>query len=191
MNIRNEYDALKEFNEKYGGESYSEGFFLTADEDDFWDSWLGDELPKEKKKDFSKSVKIFAGADGTGGHYAFWFNDKNYDENTAPVVFFGSEGEVNLIASSIRDLIKILSLGVEISNGSFSRSCWDEYDDSEEICFDAFLERYPNFLTFRKWMKDTLEIEPVEWRKEGENKKINVVMASAKEKYQHTSLLLT
>ncbi len=48
-------------------------------------------------------------ADGTGGAYALWFYPGL--RGPAPVVFFGSEGETNVLAPSLRDFVCLIASG--------------------------------------------------------------------------------
>ena len=178
------YKELIKFDKTYGGETYTECFFMVDDEDDFFESWLH-EVSIEKIKEYSESLQIFASADGTGARYAFWYTNGNNDPNKAPIIFYGSEGEIHIVASTIKDLIKMLSFGIEFSDGSFYRGCYDDDYEEDEDCFTEHLDVYPNFLTFRTWMKESLNIKPVKkWKKEGENKEIKKLVKEAKRKYK-------
>jgi len=150
------YAELVKFDEEFGGETYAESFWIIDDEDDFFESWLHD-TPEDKIKEFSKSMKVFASADATGARYAFWLKDKNTNYNNAPIICYGSEGQIVIVAENINDLIKMLSFGSEGMDGSFSHYIENEDEDF----YEDFKDSFPNHLTFRKWMKETLNIEPV------------------------------
>ena len=154
------FAELVKFDKEFNG--YAQSFWIIDDEDDFFESWLYD-TPEDKIKEFSKSMKVFASADATGARYVFWLKDENTNYNNAPIICYGSEGEVVIVAENIKDLIKMLSFGAEGMDGSFSHYIdYDEYDYDDDYNFYEDFKKYtPNHLTFRKWMKETLNIEPV------------------------------
>jgi hypothetical protein len=55
--------------------------------------------------------RIF-GQDGTGGYAAFWMTRTGKPVLEQPVVFFGSEGEVGVVAASFADYVWLLAAGV-------------------------------------------------------------------------------
>ncbi len=178
------YQELIKFDKEYGSETYSDTFCIADNEDDFFKYWLSD-CSEEQLKEHEQNLQIFAMADGSGGRYAFWFTDENKDPNKSPIIYYGSEGEIHLIASDIKDLIQILSFGVEISEDYFYRSCDEEDHEDEEDCFSEYLEYHPNFLTFRKWMQEKLNIEPVkDWKIEGQNTEVEKLTKKASEKHK-------
>lgn len=73
--------------------------FLSADEAQSWfRAWTGN-----AEADVS-SYRVF-GQDGTGGYAAFWLVRPTADVLQQPVVFFGSEGELGVIAIDFYDLL--------------------------------------------------------------------------------------
>lgn len=180
----NYYKELKKFDKQYGGESYAQSFWIEEDEDDFFETWLYD-ISDEQKKEYAQSFQVFAGADGTGARYAFWFSNGNKDVNQAPIICFGSEGQIDIIACDIKDLIKILSFGQEPNDGSFYFGMYDIDDfETKKEFFEDTLEYRPNFLTFRKWMKEDLGITPVKKWKIEDNKEVNKLVKKAVKKYK-------
>jgi len=182
------FAELVKFDEEYGAETYAESFWIVNEEDDFFENWLALD-DTEKMKEYSQSVKVFASADGTGAHYAFWFTDGNTDKNKAPIICYGSEGEITLVAENIKDLIKMLSYGCECMDGVF----YHGFDKEDYEGYDNFLEYFinylPNFLTFREFMKENLGIEPVSIEnlknsKEGECEEIVQLYKKAQKKYK-------
>lgn len=154
------YTELVKFEKKYGGASFAQSFYIADEDEDFFDSWLSD-MPDEKMKEYCDSMKIFANADGTGGHYAFWLTNGNTNYNKAPIISYGSEGDISIVAENIKDLIKMLSFGAEGMDGSFYHYIDDDNIDEEYDFYEEFLSYTPNHEKFREWMKTTLQIEPV------------------------------
>lgn len=180
------YTELVKFDKEYCCE-YAESFW-TVEEDDFFEGWLH-EISYEKTKKFNQNVKVFANADGTGSRYAFWFTDGNKNKNEAPIICYGSEGDITLVVENIKDLIKMLSYGCESLYGSFYHGFYkDIYKDYDNF-LEYFISYLPHFLTFREWMKENLDIEPVSIEnlknsKNGECKEIVELHEKAQKKYK-------
>jgi hypothetical protein len=71
-----------------------------------------------------KEYRIF-GQDGSGGYAMFWCVRPNATLLEQPIVFFGSEGDVGVLASSFADYLWLLAGGLgpcEIVNRRQSRS---------------------------------------------------------------------
>jgi len=146
---------LIKFVDQYSGESFADSFYLNDDiDDDFFETWLdSDQVDEEKCKEYAESMLVFANADGTGGAYAMWVQEGNSDLEEAPIIFYSSEGEIEIVAQNLKELIKILSWGVEAIS-------FCHYFDEDDY-YKEFLEYQPNFLAFRKWMQESLNIKPV------------------------------
>lgn len=88
----------------YDYEPYPE--FMTADETTDWvRSWTGNqELDGEPYRVF--------GQDGTGGLAALWLVRPGAPLEAQPVVFFGSEGAVGVVAKDLGDFLWLLADGV-------------------------------------------------------------------------------
>ena len=166
--------ALAQFEEEVEGETYAESFWLKTDKDIF-NYWLNDSS-EEEIEEYSSHVFPFAHADGTGAFYAFWVKDDTVDLEEAPVVCYGSEGEVKIVSKNLKDLIKILSYGPEGMDGN--------YGFYEEESIETFTQYYPNFMVFREWMKETLSIEPIKNWKVLESEEVNEIIAEANRLYQ-------
>ncbi len=144
---------------------YSSGFELCTDvnkEPDRGQYSLDEEY-------FQKLV-IFAQADGTGSHYALWLDQPEITFNDAPVIFVGSEGDIKIIASNIRELLVLLSFGPEILNGDFYKDL-DDYQDPVHAN------------TFRAWMKQELNINPIKNLSVETSEEIETIIRIANEKY--------
>jgi hypothetical protein len=104
-----ELDLLREFDQRLGPVFHSDGFELIDFGDvSYVDSWSA-------KPAFLERVLAFAQANGSGSVYALWRPDDGADLAKAPVVVFGDEGGVHVVARDIRDLLRLLTLDTEIS----------------------------------------------------------------------------
>jgi hypothetical protein len=84
-------------------EPYDE--FLSAEETTDWlRAWTHDRAVS------GDAYRIF-GQDGTGGFAAFWLQRKGRPLREQPIVFFGSEGELGVIAGSFDDYLWLLAGG--------------------------------------------------------------------------------
>ena len=80
--------------------------FLSARETAEWfRAWTGNRAVD------GAAFRVF-GQDGTGGYAAFWLADPAADLLDQPVVFFGSEGELGVVAASFHDYLWLLAGGV-------------------------------------------------------------------------------
>ncbi|HTE52613.1 MAG TPA: hypothetical protein VK698_17295 [Kofleriaceae bacterium] len=85
-------------------EPYQE--FQSAEDNAAWiQAWTGN------KKLTGSEYRIF-GQDGTGGYAAFWLVRPGADVLAQPIVFFGSEGEIGVVASDFGDYLWLLASGI-------------------------------------------------------------------------------
>lgn len=84
-------------------EPYQE--FLCAEDTASWiRAWTGNDALH------GSEYRVF-GQDGTGGYAAFWLVRKSKSLLDQPVVFFGSEGELGMVASHFYDYLWLLAGG--------------------------------------------------------------------------------
>lgn len=173
------FRALQKFDEKNCSE-YIKEFYIEF-EPTFLNYW---DLSDEEIEKYLKHIEVFARADGTGGQYAFWFADKtNRDRNNSPIICYGSEGNMNIVASNIRDLIQMLSCGAEGLDGSFYLSHPSIMNEKEYR--EYFINNYPLFYEFRDWMQEEFGIEPIkEWWEEGSFELIEELQEKANKEYK-------
>ena len=80
--------------------------FMTADEGNEWiRAWTGNDAVS------ADDFRVF-GQDGTGGLAAFWLVRRDEALLEQPVVFFGSEGELGVVAASFGDYLWLLAMGM-------------------------------------------------------------------------------
>jgi len=84
-------------------EPYSE--FQSADETASWiRAWTGN-------ADLDGAEYRVFGQDGSGGYAAFWLVRSSQPLEQQPIVFFGSEGELGVVARNLDDYLWLLSGG--------------------------------------------------------------------------------
>lgn len=84
-------------------EPYTE--FQSAEENASWlRAWTGN-------KDLDGSEYRVFGQDGTGGYAAFWLVRDGEPLTAQPIVFFGSEGELGVVARNLDDYLWLVAGG--------------------------------------------------------------------------------
>jgi hypothetical protein len=116
---------------------FSDGFELRVDEDkSAFESW-------SKHPEFLSALFPIGNATGSGSTYALWLPNAGSLED-APVLVFGDEGGVHVVAESISALLRLLSYDTEpmIDGDGVSYFKLDDADPSEEAeSYARFLER--------------------------------------------------
>jgi hypothetical protein len=140
---------------------YSDGFAVQAgSRDGLRYGWCNNE-------DFLNQFIAFANANGSGSIYAIWINNSETPLNQLPVVVFGDEGGVHIVAENILQLLHLLTFDVEIvvddDKAYFHKDPY-KYKKSENL--DKYLE----------WIKENYDLEPI-----SEPEKI---IKTAQEKYK-------
>ncbi|MET4923497.1 hypothetical protein P3L51_14205 [Streptomyces sp. PSRA5] len=109
-----ELNLLKEFHDRQP--CLSDGFemYEYGQPDDALIHWLDmagsrdPELPGRLAR-----LVPFAQATGSGSFYALWRCDDRADLATLPVIRFGDEGDLDVVASGLRDLFRLLAVDDE------------------------------------------------------------------------------
>ena len=135
--------ALLGFQQQYGMESYSECFYLDNGGDSGISSWSEDPA-------FLSRIFPFATATGSGSMYALW--DNGAPSDSMPVLVFGDEGGVHIVAKNALELMQLLTYDVEISVDFDSAYFYkpDDHDNESE-----FAEEY------KEWLKTSFGVDPV------------------------------
>ncbi|MCV2485030.1 hypothetical protein OD917_08855 [Flavobacterium sp. SH_e] len=153
---------LYEFEQEYGVETYSECFGLTINDDKTGiKTW-------SEEEEFYNSFIEFAGANGSGSSYAYWLIDK--DLNNCPIVVFGDEGGVHVVAENTRKLIQLLTLDTEISV---------DFDYAYFYKDEEYYEESENKEEFQDWAKEQFGFNAIE-----SNEEADEIVEQAKRKYK-------
>lgn len=89
-----------------GIDFYPEADFLSEEETRKWfHAWTGNDQA-------DSSHYLIFGADGTGGMAAFWNVREGKGLLEQPIVFFGSEGEIGVVASDFKGYLRLLANGI-------------------------------------------------------------------------------
>ncbi len=140
--LTSELIDLKLFQDKYP--DYSQGFYLLVDDKIGIKTWSED-------RDFLERLMPFAQANGTGSTYGIWNNETSKPLNELPIVVFGDEGGVHIVAENIFQLMQMLTYDTEIMV-DFDNACF--YKDEEEF------EESEDNSTYKNWLKENFDLEP-------------------------------
>ena len=83
-----------------------------------------------------KEYLVF-GQDGTGGYAAFWLQREGKPLLEQPIVFFGSEGEVGVVATCFADYCWLLAGGV----GPYEAVGYENCEGKPNAAFTAFANK--------------------------------------------------
>lgn len=140
-----ELNELKEFEERCGNEYYADGFELVE-----FGRPSGAETYSEEQE-FIDSFVCFARANRTGSDYAFWRVDDRPDLATVPVVVFGDEGGIGIVAGNLRDLLR--QLGCDWWQ-------WPSWEGAQFMAPDPDDKPSPRHGDYLEWLKETFDLTP-------------------------------
>ena len=156
---------LQEFESYARTENYSQGFY-TSGYDDYDKAGI---KTWSTNPDFYNAFEEFAQANGSGSSYAFWLINENLDD--CPIVCFGDEGGLHIVAENLIQLIQLLTLDTEISINFdevyFYKDPDEDEDESEER--NRFLD----------WAFANFKITPLQEGEEG-----NALIKKAQNNYK-------
>jgi hypothetical protein len=157
-NISKELIFLRQFQDKFP--DYSQGFYLIVDDKS------GIKTCSENEE-FLECLMPFAQANGTGSIYAIWNDgsDKLLDE--LPIIVFGDEGGVHIVAENVLQLMQMLTFDSEIYVDFDQVYFYKEEDDYEESADND---------SYKNWLKEHFNVDPVE--------DPNKIIETAQQKYK-------
>ncbi|MEU2035410.1 hypothetical protein [Nocardia amamiensis] len=118
-----ELNLLKDLQDRSGFENYADGFGLleygSTSELEAW----------SQNPEFTARLVPFAQANGSGSFYALWRYDDQADLTALPVVVFGDEGGLHVVARNVQELFQLIGFDSEIMVGWDEVSFWRESDE--------------------------------------------------------------
>jgi hypothetical protein len=160
-NLPKDLKILFDFENEFGSESFSECFCLNIIDKTGLKSWC-------KKQEFLDAFIEFATANGSGSSYAYWLVEKDIEK--CPIVVFGDEGGIHVVADSTKNLIHLLTYDVEIM---INHEKITFYKDEDEY------EKSENKKEFVKWAKEKFDLKAIKSNEETEK-----IISGAKNKFQ-------
>lgn len=145
--IPSELEKLIYFQNNISGfENYSQGFGVLIDNKTGLKSW-------SENPAFLKKLMPFAQANGCGSFYAIWDDGTAKPISQMPIILFGDEGGIHVVAEHILQLMHLLTYDTEISANTdeayFENKGPDDYEESEDL--GKYLE----------WLKDDYGLDQI------------------------------
>jgi hypothetical protein len=149
---------LKYFQDQFS--DYSQGFYLLIDNKSGIKTW-------SENVEFLDRLMPFAQANGSGSTYGIWNDGTDKPLNELPIVVFGDEGGVHIVAENILQLMHILTFDTEISVDFDEAYFYKDEDDYEESKDRA---------SYKNWLKKNFKLDPIE--------DPNEIIETAQQKYK-------
>lgn len=125
--------------------NYSQGFGVYIDKGYGLESWSGE-------ADFLIRLYPVAQANGSGSFYSIWNDGTEKEMDQMPVVVFGDEGGVHVVAGNILELMHLLTYDTEISINSDEAYFYmdeEDYEESEDL------------REYLKWIKNEYNLDQI------------------------------
>lgn len=161
--IPSELEKLINFqnnNSSFG--NYSECFGVGIDDKSGLKTW-------SEENSFLDKLYPFAQANGSGSFYAIWNDGTDKPINKMPIVVFGDEGGVHVVAENMLQLLHLLTFDTEISvdfDEAYFYKDQDNYEESEDL--NEFLN----------WLKEDYGLNQIQ--------EPDDIIHTAQEKYKNT-----
>jgi hypothetical protein len=138
-----ELNLLIEFQNNSDFENYSEGFGIYEDDLNHWST----------AAEFQEKLKVLGQANGSGSQYAFWEDVKGKKLGEMPIVVFGDEGGIHVVAENLLQLMHLLTFDSEISVDHDEVYFYKDKDEHEGT------EDGPKYSV---WIKENFNLDPIE-----------------------------
>ncbi|WP_316801821.1 hypothetical protein [Pedobacter nototheniae] len=126
--------------------NYSQGFAVLLDDKSGLKSWNDDE-------NFLNHLLPFAQANGSGSFYAIWDDGTNKPLNQMPVVVFGDEGGVHIVAENFLQLLHLITYDTEI---------WVDLEETYFFRNEEDYEESDDLSEYLRWMKGDYHLDQIE-----------------------------
>lgn len=155
-NLPKELKSLFEFQTSEGVPSYySNAIYLLEEENSIIETFSTDEV-------FLQSFLPFAEANSSGSIYAFWVKDASEKSlDNCPIVVFGDEGGVFVVAQNLKELLQVAAYDVEIIV-SLEEVFFADKEEDEEFETSEFNKEYLDWLRTDAKLKPILTIEQID-----------------------------
>lgn len=129
---------------------YSNAIYLMTEETSLIENYSTDE-------EFLKAFIPFAEANSSGSIYAFWIQNKEEDLAKAPIVVFGDEGGIFVVARNIQELLQIAAYDVEavVYEDEFY------FQDKEALEEDGEFTAADFNMEYLDWLRSDAKLKPI------------------------------
>ncbi|MEC4115281.1 cell wall assembly protein [Myroides pelagicus] len=143
----------------------------------------GDNLIEEvsDNPEFTNAFIPFAEADSAGSIYAFWINDTtNVKVEDLPIVVFGGEEGIHLVAQNLNQLLQIAAYDVEpsIFEEELVFSDKELLIEDDEFVATEFNKEYLDWLRSEAKLKPIVNVEDIDAVIEGVNNEYGIEFLS-------------
>ncbi|AJA67571.1 cell wall assembly protein [Myroides odoratimimus] len=150
--VPNEIKSLLEFQTSENIPSYYSNAIYLIDED----PGIIESISEEEE--FVNSFVPFAEANSTGSIFAFWVQDKAVKSlDNCPIVVFGDEGGVFIVAKNIKELLQISAYDVEAV--VFMEEFY--FPDKEELIEEGEFDAAEFNKEFLDWLRTDAKLKPI------------------------------
>lgn len=156
--IPKELKSLLEFQVSENVPSYySNAIYLMTEETSLVENYSTEE-------EFLKAFIPFAEANSSGSVYAFWIQNKEEDLSKAPIVAFGDEGGIFVVAQNMLELLQIAAYDVEavVYEDEFYFQDKEALEEDGEFTAADFNTEYLDWLRSDAKLKPILTIDGVD-----------------------------
>ncbi|MBD3906453.1 hypothetical protein NAL32_17395 [Chryseobacterium sp. Ch-15] len=140
-----ELKLLKQFQDDFGY-YYADGFMLRAEDKSPASSW-------SDNPDFLGHLIPFATANGSGSFYAIWNDGTSRKLGEMPVIVFGDEGGVHIVAESTLQLMHLLTYDAEITV---------DFDQTYFYKSDEYYQESDDHVEDTSWLKSNFNLDIIE-----------------------------
>jgi hypothetical protein len=146
--LPSELENLIEFNFQLPDNQcyYSQGFEIDPFGRAGLETWSTEE-------DFLNRLIPFASANGSGSIYTIWIDDSNQSLSEMPIVVFGDEGGVHIVAENILQLLHLLTYDIEITI---------DWNEIKFVKVKGIYEESKNLGKYLKWIKENYDLAQIE-----------------------------
>lgn len=106
-------------------------FLSISETQDWFRAWTGN-------PDADSSKILVFGQDGTGGYAAIWIIKENSSLLEQPIVYFGSEGELGVVAANFSDYLWLLAT----NHGPYEAVAYPDAIRQPNSTFSDFAQQY-------------------------------------------------
>jgi len=124
---------LLAFEAKHPGIYYASGFELQKPSPGDLASWSTDPA-------FTAPLTVFAQANGSGSMYALWQPDASTTPDKTPVLVFGDEGGVHLVAENVATLLRMLAYDCEPMVDHDGVTFYRDKDDPQSAAHEPYVK---------------------------------------------------
>jgi hypothetical protein len=143
---------LVDLQNELGIENFAQGFALLADDKGLIKNFCGSDgkpfASKANTKEFLAALMPLADANGTGSGYVVWNDGKSKSIDQMPIVIFGDEGGVFVVAQNLSELLQIVAADIEPSVDLDGVTFYRGADEDGSAQIGAF----------RKWLKENFGV---------------------------------